>query len=125
MTQVEFDELPLLLERAEVFAALPVLSRRALDEYRLDGDLRTFQPDPEEPRAFYFTADVGRIHGRLTMGTDWLDELDEWLGAGEFSDVTGLPLKTVRRACETGQLAGVRHDGGYRRFYRDDLKWFL
>jgi excisionase family DNA binding protein len=126
MTQTEFDDLPLLLDRAEVFEALPVLSRRSLDGYREDGDLRTFHPDPEGSRySYYFKADVGRIHGRLTVGTEWLEELDEWLGVGEFSEVTGLPPKTVRRACETGQLASVRHEGGYRRFYRDDLKWFF
>lgn len=126
MTQDTFNELPLLLRRSQVLEALPSWDADTLYAYREDEDLRTFQPDPESSFAYYYKSDVARIHGRgLEVCIEW-EELPEWLRRREFMDVTGLARHALDRACATGMLAAIRRrDDGNRRFYREDLRWFL
>lgn len=127
MNQADYNALPLLLLHRQVVAALPELTHRALYEFRRDGDLRTFQPDPDRPFAYYYKVDVGRIHGRLALEMDWLDALEEWVESGPFCTISGLCREALDRACGSRQLVAVRWTGshGHRRFYSRDLEWFL
>jgi hypothetical protein len=123
MTQAEFNELPLLLRRHDVCELLG-WPAELVHDYRRDGDLRVFQPNPEVARAYYYRADVAKIHGQLALDVSFIDELPEFIRAGQFMHYSGLSPRSFYTACNCGQLVDLRHDGHYRRFYAKDLEWF-
>ena len=124
MTQEEFNDLPLLLRRAEVCQILDWSPAR-VHEWREDGVLRIFLPNPQDAYAYYYRADVARIHGHLVMDTQFIGHLPMWIRSGLFRRFSGLAEHAFYAALEHGQLVGLRRNGRRQEFYSKDLEWFV
>lgn len=110
---IKADHLPLLLHRHDVFAWLPGINLRALIEYKRDGDLRVFRPNPASRWGYYFAADVSRIAGRR-LDTGWIEELPEELATDQFTQHSGLAPWALYLALRHGTLAHRRTACGVR-----------
>jgi len=125
MTQTEFNVLPLLLRRHQVCEILG-WRVRCVQDFRADGDLRIFRPDPADPFAYYFRADLARITGRLVMDPGLIAGLPVWIRSGQFRHLSGLSEHSFYLAVKHGQLVGLRsRRRPQMQFYSKDLEWFL
>ncbi len=104
MTQIEFDRLPLLLRRAQMWAVLSGLNRRALIESIADGTLRRW---PECGGVFrmryYLKADVAAMAG-LRMNAPDLHRLNTWLARADLLRALGLGVHYFHAVVRTGLL---------------------
>jgi hypothetical protein len=120
--------LPLLLHRRRVLELLDGFTPDLVYDYRRDGDLRVFRPDPDTAWAYYYTLDVARIHGHMQQNWNWneaaLETLPEELTPEQFEEVSGLAPRAFWTACRCRTLASHRTPHGLR-VPRQELKRFV
>lgn len=104
---------PLLLPRREVLRLLPGFTPDLVADYRRDGDLRVFLPNPATAFGYYFAVDVARIAGR-PLDCAWVGQLPEELAPEDFATRSGLCPWALYLALRHGTLPHRRTAHGLR-----------